>query len=166
MDSEQTTLIVALAVVALLLVAGLAWWATKRKKEHDHEQRVTHAGELRQEADKHAAVLPDAQIRAEERRLEAEKAQREAERAAERARAAETDLAQQEARVEDHVRTADALDPRVDHTSDDYRPETPTTDPGDTHRPDAGGHTHDVHADGQPVDGRDDTTQTGGSHRA
>jgi FtsZ-interacting cell division protein ZipA len=108
-------------VVAVLALIGFIVAAMRKKSQHTKETR---AAELRQEAQQRAAVIPDAQVRAKESEAAAERARLEAERAEERAVAARTEAAQHEAAVEDQVRAADRVDPRVDHKSGDYRPDT------------------------------------------
>ncbi|WP_435747299.1 hypothetical protein [Nocardioides sp. SYSU DS0663] len=124
---------IVLAVVGLLLVAGIAVAVVvlgKRKKQRQEEQR-RRADELRREAEtEHAGGLTQAQREAREAEARAELARAEAERAeAERLRA-EQGLAQQEARREDALRKADRLDPDVDHEADDYRPGAHVRDTG------------------------------------
>lgn len=162
MDTEQVIWIV-VAVAVVLLIAGLVMWAMRKKQEKDVHVRAEKATEIRHEAERHATVLPDAELRAQEEKVKAEKLRREAERAEERANAAETDYLQQEARYEDQVREADRLDPDVDHTADDYQPRrtdattsgTSTTSTTTTSGDSATDVAHDP-----------DTRHEGGSHRA
>lgn len=120
MTTEQIIWTVVI-VVAVLALIGFIVAAMRKKSQHTKETR---AAELRQEAQQRAAVIPDAQVRAKESEAAAERARLEAERAEERAVAARTEAAQHEAAVEDQVRAADRVDPRVDHKSGDYRPDT------------------------------------------
>jgi predicted Holliday junction resolvase-like endonuclease len=118
--TEQIIWTVVIIVAVLALIAFIVS-AMRKKSQHTKETR---AAELRQEAQQRAAVIPDAQVRAKESEAEAERKRLEAEQAAERAQAARTEVVQHEATVEEQVREADRLDPRVDHKSSDYTPDT------------------------------------------
>lgn len=108
-----------LAIVAALLILGLifALMSSRKKKEQQLEADRAHAAELRQDTQAEQAQLRQAELEAEQRRLEAEQAQL-------RQQEAERGLAQQQAVQEDRLRTADRIDPDVDHTADDYQPST------------------------------------------
>jgi len=135
-----TTGWIIVVVIVLVAVALAAWLVTQQRHKKQHE----HAEHLREEAHAHASEIPEAQVRAQETAAEAERARLEAERAQQQAREAEVAATQQQAVTEDKLRTADAVDPRVDTSSTDYAPEHgtgTTTDPADgsaRHRGDAG----------------------------
>lgn len=128
MSTEQIIWTVVI-VVAVLALIGLAVAFMRKRSARDDRNR---AEELRDHADRRAAVIPEADARAREVEAQAEQSRLRAERDAERAREARDELRQQEALVEDRVRAADRLDPEVDHKSDDYSPEVPTPDREDT----------------------------------
>ena len=135
-----TTGWIIVVVVVLVAVALAAWLVTQQRKKKQHQ----HAEHLREEAHTHASEIPEAQVRAQETAAQAERARLEAERAQQEAREAEVAATQQQAVTEDKMRTADAVDPRVDTSSTDYTPDPSTdagTDPADgsaRHRGDAG----------------------------
>jgi len=141
----ETTEWIILIVVVVLVVAALAAWlmAQQRKKK-----QTEHAEHLREEAHKHAADIPEAQVRAKEAEAQAERARLDAERSQREAREAQVAATQQQAVAEDRLRTADQVDPRVDTTSDDYTPGTGVTDDrttldaDDPHRTDGSDGTH------------------------
>ncbi len=120
MTTQQIIWTVVIVVAALALIAFIV--ASMRKR--NRQANETRAGELRQEAQQSAAVIPDAQVRAKETAAEAERARLEAQHAEERAHAARTEVVQHEAVVEEQVREADRLDPEVNHRSKDYTPDT------------------------------------------
>jgi ABC-type nickel/cobalt efflux system permease component RcnA len=141
------------AVVVVVLVALAAWLATRQRTKKQHE----HAEHLREEAQEHAAEVPETQVRAKEAEAEAERARLEAERAQAKAREAQVAATQQQAVHEDRLRTADQVDPRVDTSSDDYAPGTTAHD----HR--ATAHDPDTVLD---ADDPRRTDGTDGTHRA
>ena len=97
----MTTVIIIVAVVVVLAVAAAAYVTSRRRTE----QRREHAAHLRQEAEARAEV-----------------ARTEAERAEQEAAEARQGLDMEEARHEDVVRRAAALDPDVDHRATGYQP--------------------------------------------
>ena len=113
------------AVVVLVVLALVAWLVTRQRTKKQHE----HAERLRREAHEHATQIPETRVRAKEAEAEAERARLEAERKAQQAREAQVAATQQQAVHEDRLRTADQIDPRVDTSSDDYRPGTTRHDP-------------------------------------
>lgn len=110
---------VIIAVIVLIVLAGVL--AGLKKK---NEAKRVRAQELREDAAGHTDHLDQSRRDAEVARLEAEKKRTEAERAeavaAEREKARDADRALHE----EQLREADRLDPDVDHTAPDYRPET------------------------------------------
>lgn len=132
--SLTSIVIIVLVVLALLVIVGLI---AKSARSGSREDDRTRATEIREQADQKATGLPAAQQGAHQSRAdadlanaEAEQARLRADRAEEQATRAERDAAQQEAVHEDQVRAADELDPDVDHTAQDYEPDTST--PGTT----------------------------------
>ncbi|WP_107773784.1 hypothetical protein [Nocardioides sediminis] len=119
MTTQQIIWTVVFVVAALALIGFIV--ASMRKKSQ--QENRARAAEIRESAEAEAEVIPDAQARARETEAQAEQARLQAERAEERAQAARTEAAQQEALHEDQVRAADRLDPDVDHKADDYTPE-------------------------------------------
>ena len=119
MSTTEIIWIIVIAVAALVLI-GLLVFAMRKKSVTDNRER---AARLREQADIEAAVLPDAQARADQAAAEAERARLEAERVEAQAAAARTEADQQQAIHEDRVRAADRLDPDVDHTATDYSPD-------------------------------------------
>lgn len=112
MDTDQVIWIV-VAVVVVLAIAALALMLMRRAQHTKNVERAERASELRTEAHQHAQVLPDAQLHAQEERLQAEKLRLEAERAQERAHEAETGYLQEAATHEDRLREADQIDPNA-----------------------------------------------------
>ena len=129
------------AVVAIVLVALIAWLVSRQRTKKQHER----AEQLRREAHEHAAEVPETQVRAKEAEAEAERARLDAERKAQEARDAQVAATQQQAVHEDRLRTADQIDPRVDTSADDYAPGAAHRDPGTI-----------LDADGSRTDGRED----------
>lgn len=158
MDTQEIIWIVVAVVVVLALVALAAGLMTKKKHdraEADRVERTERAAELRHEADRQAQVLPDAEIRAKEEQLNAEKLRLEADQAQERAQLAETEHLQQAARHEDHLREADKLDPQGETTL--------TEPPSESHQGQVG---HMGHDDAPRDNPPRDNPQRGGAHRA
>ena len=112
----------------LSALALLATMLLRRRREQQHAARRERAAELRAEADQHAGALPDAELRAKEREVQAEKLRRDAEQAQQRAREAETDYLQQSAAQEDRLREARRIDP---DTGKDDPPADPRRQPGE-----------------------------------
>lgn len=110
MDNEEIIWIV-VGVAVLLALVALALMLSRKAKAKKQERQRRHATELRNEAQHHAQGLPDAELRAQEERVKAEKLRLEAERAQERAQEAETGYLQQAATHEDKLREADRVDP-------------------------------------------------------
>ena len=170
----EATVIVLIVVAVLVLLAVIAFVvARSRKKTRQHQ--AAEASRLRQEAQQHAATIPESQVRAKEAEVQAERARLEAERAEQQAREAHVAATQQEAEHEARIREADRLDPHVDTRSQDYIPDTGlrTGTGGTSSLPTTGahpGHESAVDADGRPldqgtVDPRHDPGP-GGTHRA
>ncbi len=113
-------IIVVLIVIAVLLLAGLAWTATKRKQEQVGRER---AGELRSEAAATAAAHPVQEARAREAEAEAEQARARADQLDAEAQQERIGYEQSRAEHEDHLREADRVDPDVDHQSETYAPD-------------------------------------------
>lgn len=164
----ETTEIIVLLVVIVLVVALVGALMMSRRAKADREA-ATHAEQLRQQADQNvSSTLPEANIEAKRAEADAEEARLLAERAEERARAARTGVAQEEAHHEHTLREADRVDPRVDDSSDDYRPPTASGTTNDTDHTDTDhtraettDHDHDHTVTGEDPDG---TAQ--GTHRA
>ena len=165
MDIGVTELIIIL-VVALIVIALVAWLLKRQQTNKKHE----HAEHLRQEAHQHATEIPEAHVRAKEAEAQAERARLDAERAAQRAEEERIAATQQQAVHEDRLRTADQVDPHVDTRSDDYAPGAGTRDPDtildsdhrtESHHTDAGsdGYTEVHRVEEHRTDGTD------GSHR-
>lgn len=114
----MTTVIIIIAVVVVLAVAVAAYLMSRRRTE----QRREHAAHLRQEAGQKSGAVDLEKRRAAEAEARAEVARAEAERAEQRAAEARQGLQVEEARQEDVLRRADAIDPDVDHRTDGYRP--------------------------------------------
>lgn len=122
----STTEIIVLVVVIVLAVALVGALVMSRRAKGQREA-AAHADQLRQQASQDvSSTLPEAQVEATRAAADAEEARLMAERADERAREAQTSVAQEEARHEHTLREADRLDPRVDNSADDYRAPTAT----------------------------------------
>jgi hypothetical protein len=121
MSTTEIIWIIVIAVAALVLI-GLVVFAMRRKSVGVADNREK-AARLRKQADIEAAVLPDAQARADQAAAEAERARLEAERVEAQAAAARTEADQQRAIHEDRIRAADRLDPDVNHRAPDYSPD-------------------------------------------
>lgn len=119
----STGTIVLIIVIALIVVAliGLAAWLSAKKKR---EQRAAQAESIRHEARSEASGVRESQVQAREAEAKAEQARLEAQRAEEQAARAHQGVSQEQALHEERIREADRLDPRVDHKSDDYTPDT------------------------------------------
>jgi len=110
-------IIVVLIVVAVLLLAGLAWTAMQRKRDQVARQR---ADELRSEAAATAAEHPVQEARAREVEAEAERARARADQLQAQAQEERTAFAQSQAQHEDRLREADRVDPDVPTDSERY----------------------------------------------
>lgn len=127
MDTDTVVWIVVAVVVVLAILGLLAVLMNRRKTAHRRAQ----ATELRHEAASRASVIEEADLQAREAKVEADRARYEAEQAQEKAQEAERARTQEEAHREDQVREADRLDPAVDTSSEEYRPQPPE---GGAHR--------------------------------
>ncbi len=134
--STESVIWLAIAVVVVLLIAAALAALLRRRRRETGRERLARADELRH----HAAGQSDDVARSAERAAEADQAARAARERAERADRAALEARQvaaaAEARQEDAIRRADALDPRVDQRADGY---APTTDPAALKDPLAGG---------------------------
>ena len=135
-------IIIILVVVAVLFAAGLIWTAMQRKKDQDRRER---AGELRSEAASSTTVTREQEARAREAEAEAERVRAQADKLEVRAQEERTSYDMTRAQQEDSLRTADRLDPDVDHRSPDYRPDL---DGAPTHRGDETAHPGGHHSNG------------------
>lgn len=102
----DTIWIIALVVLALLVIGGIALAARKRRDAQLEERRDVARGH-REEADAQASKAEQARLEAEEQAERARRQQQEAEEQAERAR-------QKEEAAENLRRQADVVDPDVD----------------------------------------------------
>jgi FtsZ-interacting cell division protein ZipA len=137
-----------IVILVALLVLGLALMLlSKKRKERHLEEAHEHRAAAREEISdvtQRKQEAAAAQARAEEARLEAERSEQ-------AARQSQTEAQQREAQVEERLRTADKLDPNVDHKSDDYAP-----DPNRVHDDPAHRASHDTGhtgATGTPAEG-------------
>lgn len=116
----MTTTLIVIAVIVLVVLAVAFFVIRKRNQEAD----VARAEQLRAQAVTQAqTTLPPTQERAAEAEAKAAEARAVAERAQAEAEEARLTAARAEAEHEAQVRAADRIDPRVDHTSDDYAPQ-------------------------------------------
>ena len=177
MGTGTIVLIIVIVIVALALVGLAAWMSGRKKKEQHHAE----AESIRHEATAQAGSIEESQLRAREAEARAEQARLQAQRAEEEAAREHRGVTQEEALHEERIREADRLDPKVDHTADDYSPETSaaaTTVPApdetgrvdSTHAGTAETGTSQVDQGGRPLDeqGRpiEDPSEPGGTHRA
>ena len=123
-----------LIVLAVLLLVGCAIALMYRKTQQKNRDR---AGELRHEAQGRSAELRTDETRvrasdagAAQARAEAEAKTAEANRLEAQANESRGGLEVQRGQQEDAIRSADQIDPDVDHTSPNYHPEVPETQPG------------------------------------
>jgi outer membrane murein-binding lipoprotein Lpp len=116
----MTWIIVVLIVLAVLLLAGLAWTATQRKKDQVGRQR---ADELRSEAAQVATDHPVHEARAREAAAEAEQARARADALEARAHQERVGYDQSRAEHEDRLREADRVDPDVPRGGQPTTPE-------------------------------------------
>lgn len=146
MTTEQIIWTVVIVVAALALI-GFIVASMRKRSQQDNRAR---AAELREQAEAKAAVIPDAQARAQEAEAKAEQVRLQAERAEQRAQEARAETAQREALHEDQIRAADRLDPDVDHKAKDYTPDTAAV--SGTHAAERSEHeTADPHPSGTSV---------------
>jgi hypothetical protein len=150
MDTSTIVWIIVAVVVVLLVLALLASVLGKRRKE----QARLRAEELRREAVGRAPVVQDAQLQAQQAEAEAQRKRAEAERAEAEAAEARQGADVEHARHEDQIRTADRIDPDVDHKADDYAPR-PVGEPGHEGQPPVG--------EANQAPGREATPPTGGA---
>jgi outer membrane murein-binding lipoprotein Lpp len=106
----MTWIIIVLIVLAVLLLAGLAWTATQRKKDQIGRAR---ADELRSEAAQVAVDHPVQEARAREASAAAEQAKARADALEVRAQEERVGYDQSRAEHEDRLREADRIDPDV-----------------------------------------------------
>jgi len=115
----ETLIIIVIVVVIIAAIAVVALMAARRRKE---EERRRHADELRTKASAQSGAIEAAQREAAAEQARADAARLEAQEAEQRAAEAQRGLQFEEAQQEDSLRTADTVDPDVDHRSDGYRP--------------------------------------------
>jgi FtsZ-interacting cell division protein ZipA len=108
----MTWIIVVLIVLAVLLIAGLAWTAQQRKRDQAGRAR---AGELRSEAAQVAVDHPVQEARAREADAQAAQARARADALEARANQERVGFDQSRAEHEDRLREADRVDPDVSH---------------------------------------------------
>ena len=118
MTTSQIVWIVVIALAALILIGLIVGSMRKKNKDANRER----AGQLRERADTQAAGLPDARARADQAQAQAERARLEAERAEEHSATVRSEVDQEQAVHEEHIRAADRLDPDVNHRAKDYSP--------------------------------------------
>ncbi|MBF4769452.1 hypothetical protein ISU10_16915 [Nocardioides agariphilus] len=152
-------------IVVVLVVAAAAAWALMGNRRTQAQRE--HAEQLRNEAAEKTAAVEASRREAEEAAARAEVARAEAARAEQQAAQAQQGVTYEEARVEDHLRSADRVDPDVDTRADDYQPGEPTT----TAPPAAGG-TYADPADqtatdvtGRPLAAEDTADESPHEHR-
>ncbi|WP_107767556.1 hypothetical protein [Nocardioides terrigena] len=160
MTTEQIIWIVVIAVAALAII-GFIVSSMRKRSQQDNRAR---AAEIREQAEAKAAVIPEAQAKAQAEEARAEQVRLEAERAEERAREARGAVAQEEALHEDRIRAADRLDPDVNHKAKDYTPgshaaERTEPEAADPHPSGASMGTHAADSAAH-TDGRVDRTST------
>lgn len=119
-----TPIVIAVIVLVLALLAVAALVIRKKNRETN----IARAEQLRAQAATRAqSTLPPVHDRAAEAEAKAEEARVVAERARAEAEEARVAASQVEAEHEAQVRAADRLDPRVDHKADDYEPQVAGT---------------------------------------
>jgi hypothetical protein len=118
--------IILIVVVVVVIAAAAVVVSNNRRTSARRDQ----AAQLRNEATQTAAEVEAQRREAQEAAARAQVARAEAERAEQAARDAHQGVTVEEARVEDRLRTADRVDPDVDHRSEGYNPTAPsaTTD--------------------------------------
>lgn len=153
-------------IVVVLVVAAAAAWALMGNRRTQAQRE--HAEQLRNEAAEKTAAVEASRREAEEAAARAEVARAEAARAEQQAAQAQQGVTYEEARVEDHLRSADRVDPDVDTRAGDYQPgDAPTTAPET-----AGGTTYADPADatatdvtGRPLDSENTADEPPHEHR-
>lgn len=140
-------------VIAILVVAALVglFLAMKRRRE---AKRREHATEIRHEAAAAAPDIRESELHAQEAEARAERARLQAESADQDAARARQGVDAERAEFEDRVRTADRVDPTVNHRSSDYQPDTTPAD--EAVQPAAG--TRAAHPDAAGTPGHPTTT--------
>jgi FtsZ-interacting cell division protein ZipA len=121
----MTWIIVVLIVLAVLLLAALAWSATQRKKDQVGRAR---ADELRSEAAQVAADHPVQEARTREAEAQADQARARADQLEARAHEERVGFDQSRAEHEDRLREADRVDP-------DVQPDVERVDDSEVRRP-------------------------------
>lgn len=106
-----TIIWIVVAVVVIAIVAGVVMTAQRKRRLEQDRHRAT---ELREEAKAHTGQAEHSDLAAREAEAEAELARAQAEQAEAQATEARRDNLHDEARVEDHVREADHIDPDTD----------------------------------------------------
>ncbi|MDO9454535.1 hypothetical protein [Nocardioides sp.] len=117
-----TVIWIVVAVVVVVAVVALVALLLRRRSDHQRQQQLAHADDLRGRAAGHLPDVRSAEERAQQADAEAERARARADQAEQTAAGAHRDLAQEQAAQEDVVRRADEVDPRVDTSAPDYEP--------------------------------------------
>ena len=123
--------IISLIILAVVAAVALIAIAMKRKKDQAARER---ASELRSEAAQTASTTQEQEARAREASAEAERVRAQADKLDARAEQERTSYDMTRAQQEDALREADQLDPDVDHSSPEYRPDV---EGGPSHRGEA-----------------------------
>ncbi len=130
------TLILVIAVVALLaVIVGAVIFLNKRNRAQKHHEAVA----IREEAVAGTAGIRESELHAEEAEARAERARLQAERAEHEAAAARQGVDVEQAEYEDRIRTADRVDPAVDHSDPEYTPDTTPAEEAIETPPETGG---------------------------
>ena len=119
----STLSIVLLAIAVLVVVAvivGAVLVLNKKNRAHKHHQAET----IREEAVAVTPAIQESELHAQEAEARAERARLQAERAEHEAASARQGVDVEHAQYEDRIRTADKVDPAVDHSAPDYTPDT------------------------------------------
>lgn len=111
MDTEQIIWIIVAVVVLAVVLAIVAAMLRKRRTHAQREQ----ATELRTQAESRVGDVRQSDLEAREAEAEAARVKAQAEQAELRAEELRRGQQHEEARVEDHTREADRIDPDVDH---------------------------------------------------
>lgn len=122
--STQNIIIIAVVAVLVLIVVFVLLSVSRRKKAERNRGR---ANQMRASAVAQTEGLEAAEHRARESENVAEARRLEAERAEKAAVQADRELGSEQARLEDQMRTADRIDPDVNHRAKGYAPQSPTT---------------------------------------
>lgn len=113
MDTDTVVWIV-VAVLVVLLLAGVALWASKRGTHYRDERNRSKAAALRQEAQSREADVRRQEAQAQELRAEADKKAAEADRLAAMATDREHTAEAHRSRYDETIQKVDELDPDVD----------------------------------------------------